>query len=358
MIGIYKIENLLNGKVYIGQSVNIEKRWQDHKNRAKSHTASYTITNAMNKYGIDNFSFEVIEQCPIEELDSKEQYWIAYYDSYKNGYNETIGGGGKKVDDRAVYQYDIYGNYIKQYKNIYEAHEAVGGSLITLRDALKGQQKTAQGYIWLYEKRDFIDDDTILNGVICFSLETGERLAIFPSINKAAIETGDTPESIKSSCNNPEKNSGNYIWRYYNSDNKNILKVSTITTHGSFKMIDQYDLQGNFLKTFLSIAEITNQLGIDRLTIYNCCNGKTKKSHGFQWRYHGDTPPSPIKKNHKTKYTSILQLDLQNNVINEFKTIKDAAIFINKTANDAGHITECCKGRRNSYKGYCWRYKF
>lgn len=89
---IYKITNNINGKIYIGQTIGtIEKRFAEHKNAAKNG-CRYALHRAIRKYGIENFSIEEIEQCPIEELDNKEQYWISFYDSYSHGYNMTIGG--------------------------------------------------------------------------------------------------------------------------------------------------------------------------------------------------------------------------------------------------------------------------
>ena len=68
MIGIYKWENLINGKIYIGQSINISQRKHDHELRAFSHYETNKEWNkalycAMRKYGLENFSFEVLEEC-------------------------------------------------------------------------------------------------------------------------------------------------------------------------------------------------------------------------------------------------------------------------------------------------------
>jgi len=75
--GIYKITNLINKKVYIGQSVNIESRWRDEK--AASNCLSDCEYNsvrsrAFRKYGIENFSFEIIEECSKEQLNEREGY--------------------------------------------------------------------------------------------------------------------------------------------------------------------------------------------------------------------------------------------------------------------------------------------
>lgn len=109
MIGIYKIENLINHKVYIGQSKNIKARWRTH--RTKYQIDDTYLYRSMRKYGIENFSFIVIEECSIEELNSKEKYWIAYYDSTNanNGYNMTEGGQGFAYHSLSKEQiYDIY----------------------------------------------------------------------------------------------------------------------------------------------------------------------------------------------------------------------------------------------------------
>ena len=97
MIGIYKITNNLNNKKYIGQSRNIEKRFNKHRSESFNKNSShyeYPLYRAIRKYGIENFSFEIIEECKIEELNEKEEFWIKYYDSFFNGYNQTLGGDG------------------------------------------------------------------------------------------------------------------------------------------------------------------------------------------------------------------------------------------------------------------------
>lgn len=99
MVGIYKITNKINGKVYIGQSIDINKRWSEHKLNSQSEDT--VVYRAMRKYGLDNFLFEVLEECHVNELDEREIYYIDLYKSYihaenSNGYNMTLGGGGSR----------------------------------------------------------------------------------------------------------------------------------------------------------------------------------------------------------------------------------------------------------------------
>lgn len=97
MIGIYKITCNETGKCYIGQSIDIENRWIQHICRAKYEIENNKFYNAMRKYGYENFTYEVIEECDKSQeiLDERERYWIEYYDSYENGYNSTRGGQNK-----------------------------------------------------------------------------------------------------------------------------------------------------------------------------------------------------------------------------------------------------------------------
>lgn len=87
MIGIYKITNKQTGQVYIGQSNNIEKRIQEHKQKR-----TLTIDDYINFFGVDQFSFEVLEECSIQELDTKEKQYIQKYNSQKDGHNIQKGG--------------------------------------------------------------------------------------------------------------------------------------------------------------------------------------------------------------------------------------------------------------------------
>lgn len=88
--GIYKITNTLNGMIYIGKSVEIApRRWSEHiKSSLNIGTISHTkIHDAINKDGINNFTFEVLEECDKDKLAEREKYWISFYNSDVYGYN-------------------------------------------------------------------------------------------------------------------------------------------------------------------------------------------------------------------------------------------------------------------------------
>ena len=96
---VYKITNLLNGKVYVGQTVRtLEARIDQHKRRTKS-----AISQAIGKYGWENFKVEVLEECETqEELNEREKFWIKFFDCIApKGYNLNEGGRGGKVSEIA-----------------------------------------------------------------------------------------------------------------------------------------------------------------------------------------------------------------------------------------------------------------
>lgn len=97
MVGIYKITNNITGQSYIGQSVKIEQRKRRHwsiVNTPSDHSYENPLYRAMRKYGKDNFSFDIIEECNVKDLNNRERYWIKFYDTFFHGYNLTFGGDG------------------------------------------------------------------------------------------------------------------------------------------------------------------------------------------------------------------------------------------------------------------------
>lgn len=100
--GIYKFTNKANGKIYIGQAANVDERLKRHfLNHNNSNLKDYNtyFYRSLRKYGWDNFEIETIENVEIERLNEREEYWVSYYDSFKQGYNGNR--GGESVTERA-----------------------------------------------------------------------------------------------------------------------------------------------------------------------------------------------------------------------------------------------------------------
>lgn len=154
-IGIYKITNLVNKKVYIGQSIHIPTRLYQHKKmRGISHGS--LIDKAIQKYGEGNFSFEILELCSRNELDEKEKKFIQEYNSIApNGYNIKEGGQGGAIPYkcRPVYKYDYEGFFLCGYPSIEEASRNIKGSSKNIYEAIKFPTRMAYGFFWREEKK-------------------------------------------------------------------------------------------------------------------------------------------------------------------------------------------------------------
>lgn len=154
--GIYKITNLINGKIYIGKSLNIKARFWAHKSYYKTNAPSKNnkywhnkLYTAMREFGIENFSFEVIEECNSEDLNQREIYWIDYYNSYNEGYNMTLGGDGgsnHEANARALLTVDDVIDIRTLYNNQVPLREAY--SKYQNKITFRGFQKVWRGENW------------------------------------------------------------------------------------------------------------------------------------------------------------------------------------------------------------------
>lgn len=223
--GIYKIENIINFHKYIGQAIDIKKRWREHKSNAfnqNSKDYDMVIYRAIRKYGLENFSFEIIEVCNPKELNDKEVYWIEYYNSYYDGYNCSKGGNDYTHLGNEIDLYDFNGNYVKSYDNIATAARELDVHYETLYQVIKGIRHSCKGYqvklknenkeIKQYKNRQggkipveqLDDDNNVLN--------------IFESSYDAARKLNLDPSSIIKCCKGKLKHVGGFKWRYQNNE--------------------------------------------------------------------------------------------------------------------------------------------
>lgn len=219
MIGIYKITNTTNGKCYIGQSRDIEARWAKHLSAYKS-SPEWELYRAFKKYGIGAFSFEVIEECTIEELNEREIYWIAHFDSFNNGYNMALGGEAcNGTNDKVVYQYDLSGNFIKEYKSAHEAARENNIQFTNICKVCRGERKTAGGFGWSYTKTENIGPiktKRLGDGTVLQFTKEGEFVAEYSSAKEARRQTGINDSTIGLVCKGKGKTAGGFVWKYKN----------------------------------------------------------------------------------------------------------------------------------------------
>ena len=118
--GIYLIQNIKNGKCYVGQSKNIDKRIKEHKNAMCYKSENSKFNEDLKKYDICDFAFKILELCNVKELNEKEKYYSDLYDSVENGYNFLECGKSKvptenekimayyKIDQKLYEEFRIY----------------------------------------------------------------------------------------------------------------------------------------------------------------------------------------------------------------------------------------------------------
>ena len=118
---IYKITNIQNNKVYIGQTIRpVKDRFNRHINDALNNIIDTHFARAIRKYGKENFQIEIIDTAQSQnELNEKERYWIQYYNSVKEGYNETDAiskCGGNTYQSKTEEEMEVIKEKIRQTK--------------------------------------------------------------------------------------------------------------------------------------------------------------------------------------------------------------------------------------------------
>lgn len=202
---IYKATNKKNGKIYIGQTVRpLKVRIQEHARHSDS-----VFDKAIQKHGIENFEFEVIDTAnSIEELNQKEIYWIEHYNSYKgDGYNSCIGGentiGFRHTEESrgkmSVAKKKMYVGAGNPFYNKNHSEE----SRRKMSEKRKGRVLTEE---W---KKHISENNNNKRRVR--NIETGE---VFETIKEAADKYNIIPTHITRVCRGRRKSTGGYHWEY------------------------------------------------------------------------------------------------------------------------------------------------
>lgn len=267
MIGIYKFTNKINGKSYIGQSNNIERRFNDHL--YYENNRDMIFNRALKKYGLSNFTFEVIEECSLEELDEKEIKWIAYYDSWKNGYNMTPGG---RFNEDHKDEQEIINKY-NELKSIQKVADFYSASRQTIRKILKNN------------KIEYNDKISELIPIEMIDPKTLQVIKVFPSVEDGAEYIHQTGGGIRLCLKGKHQTCGGYYWRKV-GDNKEFTPLQQIRTCPR-RAICQYDLQGNFIKEYATLSDANRAMGKSRSlrVIKEVCDNQRENAYGFIWRY-------------------------------------------------------------------------
>ena len=295
--GIYKIINKVNLKTYVGQSIDILRRWSEHRKIDTQYSrATYPLYAAICKYGIDNFDFEIIEICDAKDLNKREKYWIKQLNSLVEklggwGYNLTEGGQlcdayvGSSDQGKETFQYTIDGCFINKYRNRKRAAEAVGlKSGVSISRAIR-HNGLAGGFQW----RDYATDKIAAfhrpryrKRVYQYNV-AGEFMAEFCDTSSAADAMSVSQSLIELCCEMKCRTGAGYIWRYTKEDK--IAPVSKIVQPSKWLPVDQFDLSGNFIKTYPCAQVASDETGVPLTSIRHTLYGESKTAYGYVFRY-------------------------------------------------------------------------
>lgn len=319
--GIYCITNLKNDKKYIGQTYDLKYRWMRHKsdlNCGRHHNKH--LQSAWNKYGENNFSYSILEYCPIEILDDKEIYWIEFYNvlNSKCGYNLADGGlgcrGYKHTEEEIlkmrmiqnpepIVQLDLKGNYINTFISAGEASDSLGKESIAgiKRCCEKDKYRQAYGYIWVYEKdykNNTIDWDYYFTEaknkkkpVLQYDADMN-FIREWDSVSQTK-EGGFIPSQVSSVCNGKSINHRGYIFIYKDKPDLYYKEKGIRNQENLKRKLEKQKKILQFTKDDQFIREYTYQELVDDgfklRAVQACCCGHSKSSQGYHWKYSGST---------------------------------------------------------------------
>lgn len=282
---IYKHENLINGKVYIGQTcTNIKQRsWN-----GEGYKECPYFWKAICKYGWDNFSHEILHD-NIKTQDEANKLEIKYIEKYKStnpeyGYNISLGGSNEEHNNVPVYQYSLSGEFIDGYSSHIEAENKTGIGRMAIAAASRGERMSASGYIWSREKADKIEPH-LFNTKSCKVYQydlSGKYITEYENAHEAGKQFGYYASHRIIQCCNKERNKfKNYQWRYYYSE-----KIDPIeSSNGESKIVYQYDLDGNYITKYTSCIEAAKIFNVSKTAIASCCRGVCKTVKNYIWSY-------------------------------------------------------------------------
>jgi len=373
--GVYKIVNTINRKMYIGSSIHINDRWKEHKRYLKNNKHhSNHLQKSWNKYGKDNFKFEIIERCEENETLIKEQYYLDLYKTYNRnkGYNISTNSsapmmGRKHSEETKIKLSEIIRNrdasawirgedkpnskfkdedIIKIKKLVYEGNKILDiAKLYNVEPNTITQIKT--GDRWSHIKTEY--DDLILQTprqkLTKEDVINIKKLLIEENLNIIEIsELFEVTFGLISSIKN--LNSWENIGEEYNEQLANRLCVKKLDKN-KVKEIKYLLLEG---KSCFEISKIYN---VTRSTISYIKQNKTWKDVFINeddvlnkvYFEKGAKPGSRIP---------IIQLSIDGEFIKEWNSSSEASKILNINASA---ITKCCKGKQLTCKGYKWIYK-
>jgi group I intron endonuclease len=239
--GIYLLRNLINGKIYVGKSVNIKRRMYQHSKPETYHKggANTPIVRAIKKYGFENFSIEILQIFEGEEKDKEiiesEIFWIKKLKSnnFETGYNLLLGGTDwtgyshsdttkQILSEKAAERYQGENNPMFGKKHTKESKEKISNNRKQNKVAV-GENNPFFGKVHSDETKRIISEKAKLRGnpkrkrpILQICLETGSVLREWDSAADAGRELGFNKNNINNACHGIYKTSNGFAWKFKN----------------------------------------------------------------------------------------------------------------------------------------------
>ena len=361
---IYMYTNRINGKVYVGQTRRTLKL------RAGSNGAMYrpctVFYRAIVKYGWENFEPTILAGgLSKEEANELEKYYISKYDSCNHdcGYNISNGGSEQEYAYKEVYCYELNGEYIRSYKSLSDASVATGINIGHISQCCNGIYKSAGGFIWSYEKNDFVEPyniNTTSKRVYQYSLdgylinEYNSAIAAANALCQSNLDKGNV-QSVRSCicgcCRGENISSYGFQWRYDKFD-----KIEAVNPSRKIGVaILQYSTNGKFIAKYDNLIAASESIGDNCAynSICACLNKRQKTACGYIWIYDGEDLILSDYKVYEDRKKRILQRSINGELINEYDSMSDAAKSVNGFVQN---ISKCVNGKYKTAYGYKWEY--
>lgn len=360
---VYAHVNKINGKIYIGISSNIKNRW-----RVSAYDKTQAIRVAFDKYGWDNFKHIIlIENLSKIMAQECEKYLIKKYNSQNKdiGYNRSPGGeliqvlcGVDSPYSKTTYQYDLDGNFIKEWVCARDAEQELGLTNITA--CCRGEYKKHGNWQWSYEYVDHMDkyippDYTQYNWasyprVYKYST-SGEFLEIIDDVH--VFKDVNYRRAVVECCKGIRVQAGGYIWLFENDVSNEKIKDIVCRYQKAYRSVNQYDLDGKYIQTFLDAKEAAHYLRGCKTAINHACSGKSGEALGYQWRYvFNSDGKNDIEPYNNTRCKTIIQYNLDGDYVQTWESIKSAKQQYGRKVADALYTR-----KTHQAYGYLWFYE-
>lgn len=353
---VYCTTNLINNKIYVGVHQTSDPTHFDgyigngiYVNKPCTYSKPKTkYQYAVKKYGAKNFKRVILQVFDneddaymLEELIVNEKFL-----QRTDVYNMILGGktGLEISTSKPCYQYDLGGNFIKEYQSQQKAAIAVNRGFSTLKHAIANKYKCA-GYFWTdikYDKLDITEYDKSTKIVTYQYSSTGEYDCCYESVSDAArcnhTSTSNIIRSIKLGYLLNNKHFSTKFYTQYSQARLQQIKITKIY---------QYDLFGNFMAEYNSQADACRALG--KHMQINVAIRLSRTCGGYQWNYEKLSKMPDVSKHTSGKARKVGQYDLEGNLIHVFNTVTECTKKFTGCRN-------VLSGKYHTSGGYIFKY--